>query len=339
MSDGGGEPATPLRYRWTVMPSTLTYRIGSALVGRLGEWLAEPRPVGLYPGWHYFVGERSLSAFGKLRYRLWKLGRQREGPPYRLEIPWYNGLRIFSYLGNDTSRCLFVDGCIEPNEFAYLDSILRDGMVCVDVGANEGLFTLFMARKVGPNGRVVALEPSSREFERLIANVRLNALANVEVLKIAGSDRDGDAELKIAVEEHAGHNTMREFAYQDVLEHDREKVRTRSLDGLLNESGITHVDFIKIDVEGMESNVVRGSSRVLRESRPVVLVEVQGESWRDDGRGGATVVGRLENLGYVIHVIDGESGILRRFAPGDETNRNVIAIHPGSRLDARERTQ
>ena len=52
-------------------------------------------------------------------------------------MSWYDDLRVRVFLGNDMSRMLFVGGCIEPNEFFFLSKILRHGMVCVDVGANE----------------------------------------------------------------------------------------------------------------------------------------------------------------------------------------------------------
>ena len=55
-------------------------------------------------------------------------------------------------LGNDNSLCLYVCGSFEPNEFAFLDKVLKPGMVFVDVGANDGYYTLFAAQRVGPCG-------------------------------------------------------------------------------------------------------------------------------------------------------------------------------------------
>jgi len=62
-------------------------------------------------------------------------------------------------LPSDFGRCLWVGGCFEPNETAFLASVLRPGMIFVDVGANIGLYTLLAAHLVAPGGTVVAVEP------------------------------------------------------------------------------------------------------------------------------------------------------------------------------------
>ena len=88
-----------------------------------------------------------------------------------LTVPWHDRTIVNVTLGNDNSLCLYVCGSFEPNEFAFLDQVLKPGMVFVDVGANDGYFTLFAARRLGPTGRVIAVEPSSRERVNLQRNV------------------------------------------------------------------------------------------------------------------------------------------------------------------------
>jgi FkbM family methyltransferase len=90
---------------------------------------------------------------------------------------------------------MFVGGSFEPNEFAWLDTILRPGMTFVDVGANDGLYALFAAQRVGPQGKVLAIEPSQREFMRLDRNLRLNRLTNVRAFRLAASSQYGEATL------------------------------------------------------------------------------------------------------------------------------------------------
>ena len=96
-------------------------------------------------------------------------------------------MRLNLRLGNDVGWCVFVGGMYEANELAFLAAVLEPGMTFVDVGANEGLFTLVGASSVGDGGRVLAVEPSSREFERLGANIALNALDNVEASRLAST--------------------------------------------------------------------------------------------------------------------------------------------------------
>ena len=117
-----------------------------------------------------------------LRRDIWAYFRQ-NGIDTPILFRWYDGLRLMLYLGNDLSLCLYVLGAFEPNEFAFLRSALEPGMVVLDGGANEGLFSLYSARRVGSRGSVLAVEPSRREFERLLANVALNRLDNVEDLE------------------------------------------------------------------------------------------------------------------------------------------------------------
>jgi precorrin-6B methylase 2 len=82
------------------------------------------------------------------------------------------------YLGNDLSRCLYVGGTYEPMSSCFFPK-LQPGMTFIDVGANDGLYSLFAAKRVGPTGTVLALEPDRREFARLERNLRLNRLANI----------------------------------------------------------------------------------------------------------------------------------------------------------------
>ena len=81
-------------------------------------------------------------------------------------------------------------------------------MVFVDVGANDGYYTLFAARRVGPSGRVVAAEPSSRERAHLQRNLGRNGLDNVSVVPAAIGAAAGLADLHLAHGVHAGHNTL-----------------------------------------------------------------------------------------------------------------------------------
>src|SRR5579862_9040535 len=77
-------------------------------------------------------------------------------------VRWYDELRVELRMGNDISKLLFIGGEIDPNEFSFLADFLKPGMLVLDVGANEGLYSLFCRRHVGARGRVIAIEPSER---------------------------------------------------------------------------------------------------------------------------------------------------------------------------------
>src|SRR6266849_6285855 len=127
-------------------------------------------------------------------------------PPPPVLRPWLDGLNVYAYPGNETSRAIFVTGYYEPNEFFMLAQIFRPGMIFVDVGANMGLYTIFAARKIGERGTVLAIEPSTRECGRLLKNVQANSPLNVRLVRKAVSDSRSDVDLLVAEDRWSGHN-------------------------------------------------------------------------------------------------------------------------------------
>ncbi len=89
----------------------------------------------------------------------------------------------------------------------YLDK-LKAGDNFIDVGANIGYYSLLASGKVGISGAVYSFEPSTREYKRLIDNIKLNNCSNVTPYNIALSDHSGETELHVS-EGHTGLNKMR----------------------------------------------------------------------------------------------------------------------------------
>jgi FkbM family methyltransferase len=224
-----------------------------------------------------------------------------------LLLEWYDGIRVQTHWSTDESKQLYVGGCIEPNEFAFLADCLSPGMVVVDVGANNGLYTLFASRRVGRAGLVVAIEPSAREFERLQANLELNQVDNVRPQRCALANYKGFARLKVAEDEHAGHNTIGQFAYQTALAR-TEPVPVTCLDWLAGQLGLRRLDVLKIDAEGAELAILDGARRVLRRFRPVLLFEMFGAALQAQGATATTVVELLRQFDYQLYGYDGATG-------------------------------
>lgn len=268
------------------------------------------------PGWGYGSGVGEA-----VRRRAWK----------RLKRPtlarWLYGLRLYLYPGNETSRLLFLTGYYEPNQFYALDKILQAGMTFIDVGANMGLYTLFAAKKVGRRGAVLAIEPSSRDFQRLKANVEENALTNVRLLQVAVSDRQTEAELLVAEEEHSGHNTLGAFGYKDVALRGRERVRVERLDDIVQREGLESVDVIKMDIEGAEFLALQGTRKTLTRYRPLLLIELSDTTLKHQGCNSQQVWELLTEIGYSIYAYDDKIGLpvpaqRKDFYDGE----NVIAV-------------
>ena len=141
---------------------------------------------------------------------------------------------------------------------------LKPGDVVWDVGANVGMYTLLMARAVGPRGKVYAFEPMRGCYERLGENISLNGLDNVVALSVAlGRER---SEMQLAVESEGlegDHRLVRAAA----LAEDRrtETVQVVPGDELRRERALALPNLVKLDVQGAEEDVLLGMEQTLRD--------------------------------------------------------------------------
>jgi len=146
-------------------------------------------------------------------------------------------------------------------------------MHVVDVGAHHGYYTLLASGKVGNQGKVLAIEPSPRERERLNLHLRINRCWNVEVESYALGETEGTAELNLVLGSENGCNSLRKPDGAQEIE--MVPVSVRPLDRVLEERDFTRIDLLKLDVEGAELSVLRGAGNLLRQRpRPVILAEV-----------------------------------------------------------------
>jgi len=267
----------------------------------LGKHLAAAPVLKPYPGWTLGAGEKQgISA--RVRRQLWRWLRA------DFEVEWLEGLRLRLLPRNETSQAIFVTGRYEPNEFCWLNRVLQPGMMFVDIGANMGLYSLFAAKKVTARGKVLAVEPSSRECEILEGNIRSNCLPNVRAVKAAVSDRRGTADLLVAPLRNSGHNTLGRFGYGTTAERS-ERVPTERLDDLVRTAGFDRVDVIKMDVEGAEMLALRGAAETLRRFHPVLLLEVSDRTLQHQGSSSREVLDFLAREGYRFHSFDHASGL------------------------------
>ena len=172
-----------------------------------------------------------------------------------------------------------------------MQSVLRAGEVFVDVGANLGSYTVPLAEYLGPSGVVLSFEPFRWLLQLLNANVALNGLMNCWTFQIAlGANPERQSLLQpnlrwfsspggVRVDRQANvsADTMKQL-YD--LDWGNEAIDTWTLDDVVFNSDLlatrnrrAQIDLIKIDVEGMEGNVIRGAEKVLRDLKPIVWVE------------------------------------------------------------------
>jgi FkbM family methyltransferase len=162
----------------------------------------------------------------------------------------------------------------EANVSTELHKILAPGMVCVDIGANIGFFTMLCASRVGGTGKVIAFEPNPENVELIHRSIDANGFRHVTVHQVAVADREDEFHLdwhvntmhsNTAVQAASSPTSMRTDSGEAV------KVRSVVIDHVLeNES---RVDVVKIDVDGWEARVLRGMATLVERHRPVLFTE------------------------------------------------------------------
>lgn len=145
-------------------------------------------------------------------------------------------------------------------------TFLDQGMTVVDIGANTGVFSLLASRLVGQHGRVIAVEPEPRNYACLVENVTFNALANVFPIQCALGAGRGTLSLSLSDETSGQHSAVMPRGDKHI------EVAMTTLDSLCTEHGIDRLDFLKIDVEGYEPQVLDGGRDCIARFRPTIAV-------------------------------------------------------------------
>jgi FkbM family methyltransferase len=169
----------------------------------------------------------------------------------------------------------FITGLSEiPVQNALARHLPRGGTF-YDVGANVGFFSLISARMVGPSGNVYAFEPVAANVKAVRANAGANSFHNVHVFEVAVSNAPGAQELLLT--DWDGGGMLETSAVPAASPTGRVCVSVVVLDDFIRAQKLLPPTFVKIDVEGVEFEVLQGMSRTLAEHKPVLLYEI------DDG--------------------------------------------------------
>ena len=156
--------------------------------------------------------------------------------------------------------------------------------VFIDVGAHIGKYTITVA-KILKDGLVLAFEPNPNNYRILLKNVKLNRLKNVIALKLAAWK--SPTVLKLYLSEKGGNHSLK-VPHEDFV-----YVYGKPIDEVVNELGLNRIDWVKIDVEGAELEVVKGLRRTIKKFRPQIIIEAEEES----------VLKFLKQMNYTISII------------------------------------
>ena len=174
------------------------------------------------------------------------------------------GKMLFNSNDTGIGRALDLEGEWYQSELDLMGQFIREGDVVIDVGANIGSHTVYFAQKVGRQGVVIAFEPQLYTFELLCSNIALNDLFNVIPERAAIGAAAGSTKVKL-LDPFSRQN----FGGLSIGGNEGIDVGVVPLDSL----GLSRCRLIKIDVEGMECDVIMGARDLLTRCRPFLYAE------------------------------------------------------------------
>lgn len=185
-------------------------------------------------------------------------------------------------------------------EIGFILRWMQKGMNAVDIGANVGVFSLPIARRVGPVGRVFAFEPGSENRQNLEAGRMANILSNLKISAAALADSEKTGWLQIATT-----GELNSLGQAQSHAEGSEEVRVTTLDVQETENGWPPIDFVKIDGEGQEARIIAGGRGFFARQSPLVMYEVNA-----NGEDNSGLRWTFEALGYGSFRLLGDASCL-----------------------------
>ena len=172
-------------------------------------------------------------------------------------------------------------GRFERELRAFLRTTVVRGATVIDAGAHIGVYTHLFSRWVGPGGRVVAFEPEPAAASRLESSLRRNGCSNVQIHRTALGE--SEARLQLHVTQDSAFSSLGTPVNGATVVR-RLPVAVTSLDEFCRREGITHIDLLKMDLEGYEVPALRGAAGLLKDGR-VDLLAVEYNRAAQTGNG------------------------------------------------------
>lgn len=182
-----------------------------------------------------------------------------------------------------------------------LKRFLRPGMTFFDVGANIGEVSMLAAKYVGPSGKVFSFEPFPGLAERLRRHKALNKFEQVEVIEAALGKEAGQAQLLAAsglYRDGTANSGMVTMFRSEKRNTNAGWAKIMRADDFVQERGIKEINMMKIDIEGAELSMLEGSSNILRNFRPNIIIEINNETCLSAGYNPIEILDLLEEYDY-----------------------------------------
>ncbi|MFC2494678.1 MAG: FkbM family methyltransferase [Candidatus Absconditicoccaceae bacterium] len=172
-----------------------------------------------------------------------------------------------------------IKGYYEKGTSSYFCDNIKKGSVFLDIGANIGYYSLIASKKVGLDGRVIAFEPVKKNYEALLKNIEINSITNVSVFNFGLGNKEETSKIHL-IDSDSGKSSIM-VDYQG----DIEQIQMKKFDDLDLDFDKSKVQFIKIDVEGYEFEVLKGMRNLLQENRTLeIMMEFSPEYYKEFGK-------------------------------------------------------
>ncbi len=217
----------------------------------------------------------------------------RKGIKFKLDISDY--MEYIIYFGVKT----------EPREILY--NLISPKMTILDIGTNIGE-TLLNFAKINKNGLNYGFEPVPYLHERAKSNISLNNFTNITLNNIAISDKEEKLFFSLPSNNNSGGISMSKY-----LQTGMQEVSAIPLDSFVLQNNILGVDLIKIDVEGFETNVIRGGQETLKKYKPLLFIELSDNLLKKQNSSAKELVTLLISLGYQLNHAENQQVITENY--------------------------
>ena len=209
----------------------------------------------------------------------------------------HSNVKFCMITGNECADHILHHGIFEYNLIKWAETFLVNDSVFVDIGAHIGTYSVLLGKRCR---RVHSFEPQSATFECLKGSVHVNLMNNINIYNVALGDSSGSANLHKVSEDGGGSSLTKVYSEETETEIiGTEEVEVRTLDSY----ELLGIDFLKIDVEGFELQVIKGMTKTLEKNGyPPFIFEAWPDEWYTHLK--KELFEYIESLGYTIESIE-----------------------------------
>jgi FkbM family methyltransferase len=206
---------------------------------------------------------------------------------------------VWYFLDSDIGKPLYYEGGFEMDEMHLLRKIIKPKDVVIDIGANVGIHSLFMAN-LAYDGEIFSIEPFDKNFALLEKNTSVAKNGNIKTFNIGLADKEETKEM----------NIFEDYAYNSFVNPERKKligtrkIHVETLDIFARKNNIKKIDLIKLDTEGYEFPIIQGASSILSSpDKPLIVMEINKENIKPLHLTQKKVIDFVESFGYQAKMI------------------------------------